>query len=60
MTPKRYRKKPVEVEAVQGPGVHIVHIPLIAQTVTLTGDPHAPDTGTPVYDQLLKEVATDE
>lgn len=43
-----------QVETV-GPGVHIVHIPLIAQTVTLTGDTHAPDTRTPVYDQLLQE-----
>lgn len=38
-----------------GPGVHIVHIPLIARTVTLTGDTHDPDAGTPVYNQLLEE-----
>lgn len=41
-----------------GEGLQIVHIPLIAQTVTLTGDTHAPDTRTPVYDQLAKEVTT--
>lgn len=43
-----------------GAGLQIVHIPLIARTVTITGDAHDPDAGTPIYDQLLKEVATDE
>lgn len=43
-----------------GPEVHIVHIPLIARTVTLTVDTHHPDAGTPIYDQLLKELTTNE
>lgn len=45
-----------------GPRVHslgedlqIVHIPVLARTVTITGDTHHPDAGTPIYDQLLQE-----
>lgn len=39
-----------------GPDLHVVHIPLIARTVTLTGDTHHPDAGTPIYDQLKAEM----
>lgn len=38
-----------------GPELHIVHIPVFARTVTLNGDTHDPDEGTPIYDQLVKE-----
>ena len=38
-----------------GADLQIVHIPVLAQTVTLTGDTHARDAGTPIYDQLLQE-----
>ena len=39
-----------------GEDLHIVHIPVLAQSVTLNGDIHAPDAGTPVYDQLVAEI----
>lgn len=32
----------------------IVHLPVIANTVTLQGDTHDPDEPTPVYDKLLR------
>lgn len=37
-----------------GAGVSIVHLPVIARTVTLQGDTHDPDEPTPVYDKLLR------
>lgn len=33
----------------------IVHIPIIAEHVTLQGDTHDPDEPTPIYDQLIAE-----
>nr|DAL41044.1 MAG TPA_asm: hypothetical protein [Caudoviricetes sp.] len=38
-----------------GAGVSIVHLPVIARTVTLQGDTHDPDEPTPIYDQLVEE-----
>ena len=35
--------------------VQIVHIPVIAEHVTLSGDTHDPDEPTPIYDQLMDE-----
>lgn len=32
----------------------IVHIPVLAEHVTLSGDTHHPDESTPIYDQTLK------
>lgn len=37
-----------------GAGVSIVHLPVIARTVTVAGDTHDPDEPTPIYDQTLK------
>lgn len=37
-----------------GLDVSIVHLPVIARTVTLQGDTHDPDEPTPVYDKLLR------
>lgn len=39
-----------------GPDLHVVHVPVIAQTVTINGDTHDPDAGTPIYDQLKAEM----
>lgn len=33
----------------------IVHIPIIAEQVTLSGDTHHPDGPTPIHDQLIAE-----
>ena len=38
-----------------GAGVSIVHIPVIARTVTVAGDTHNPDEPTPIYDQLMDD-----
>lgn len=38
------------------PDLHIVHLPVFAQSVTLNADSHDPDVGTPIYDELLTEV----
>lgn len=38
-----------------GAGVSIVHLPVIARTVTVAGDTHDPDEPTPIYDQLIAE-----
>lgn len=38
----------------------IVRLPVIARTVTVTGDTHDPDEPTPIYDQLVQEVTTNE
>ena len=38
-----------------GAGVSIVHLPVIAQNVTLHGDNHHSDEPTPIYDQLMDE-----
>ena len=38
-----------------GPGLQIVHIPVIAEHATLQGDTHQPDEPTPIYDQLMEE-----
>ena len=38
-----------------GLDVSIVHIPVIARTVTVEGDTHDPDEPTPIYDQLMDE-----
>ena len=35
--------------------VQIVHIPVIAEDVTLQGDNHHSDEPTPIYDQLMDE-----
>ncbi|MCT1450630.1 hypothetical protein [Corynebacterium sp. p3-SID1194] len=43
-----------------GLDVSIVHLPVIARTVTVTGDTHDPDEETPIYDQLVQEVTTNE
>jgi|GEM_PF-1844611 len=37
------------------PGLSIVHIPVFASTVTVSGDTHDPDEPTPIYDQLIAE-----
>lgn len=37
-----------------GLDVSIVHLPVIARTVTLQGDTHDPDEPTPIYDQTLR------
>ena len=38
-----------------GLDVSIVHIPVVARTVTVAGDTHDPDEPTPIYDQLMDE-----
>ena len=38
-----------------GLDVSIVHLPVIARTVTVAGDTHDPDEPTPIYDQLMDE-----
>lgn len=38
-----------------GLNMSIVHLPVIARTVTVAGDNHDPDEPTPIYDQLLKD-----
>ena len=38
-----------------GLDVSIVHLPVIAEHVTLQGDTHNPDEPTPIYDQLMDE-----
>lgn len=43
-----------------GTDLHLVHIPVFARTVPLNGDTHDPDEPTPIYDQLLQEVTTNE
>lgn len=38
-----------------GLDMSIVHLPVIARTVTVAGDTHDPDEPTPIYDQLMDE-----
>lgn len=38
-----------------GLDVSIVHLPVIAEHVTLQGDTHNPDEPTPIYDQLMDD-----
>lgn len=43
-----------------GAGVSIVHLPVIAQNVTLQGDNHQLDEPTPTYDQLMDDKDTSD
>lgn len=38
-----------------GMDLHVVHVPVIARTVTINGDTHDPDADTPIYNTLRKE-----
>lgn len=38
-----------------GLDMSIVHLPVVARTVTVAGDTHDPDEPTPIYDQLMDE-----